>query len=88
MSAILRAMTRSHARRLLRREPARTIGAVAGALVLLADLLTELVHLTVDIPTWSAALPVIVGFIIRRFVYAPASVEIDPDDLRDLLPRE
>jgi|FLYL01.1.fsa_nt_gi hypothetical protein len=67
-------------RRLLRREPARTIGAVAGALVLVADLLTELADATVNVPTWSAALPIIVGFVLRRFVYAPATVEFDIEE--------
>lgn len=71
---------RSSARRLIRREPARTIGVIAGFLVLAADLATELSHAVVDVPTWSAALPVIVGFVLRRFVYAPASVELDDAD--------
>jgi hypothetical protein len=73
----------------MHREPARLLGALAGVLVLVADLVQDLTVEVAEVPTWSAALPVITGFLLRRFVYAPATVDQlvfkVPDDPRDLV---
>lgn len=54
----------------LRREPARLLGAVAAGATFAASLFQDL-----GIETWQAAVPVLFAEAVRRLVYSPETVD-------------
>lgn len=67
--------------RLARKEPAVLLGSAAALLAEAASVLE-----VADSPHWTSAVPVLISFIIRRFVYSPAAVATLLGEKQDTTP--